>query len=161
LLDAPTALAACCGFDQCHKYICLHLYLYSTTQWLPTWIVCFTDSTSSRWSQPGHCHVRSSRGLPSARVLRRSNPRVQAPGKGRPSIRCAEHIVLHPGGYSPHRTVAPPSAPYHTVTMAHSHTEERGAMMSGYMMPSFTPKTMEFRHASVYPPSSGLTPPSG
>ncbi len=25
LLDAPTALAACCGFDLCHKYI---LYLY-------------------------------------------------------------------------------------------------------------------------------------
>ena len=24
LLDAPTALAACCGFDLCHKYI---LYL--------------------------------------------------------------------------------------------------------------------------------------
>jgi hypothetical protein len=27
LLDAPTALAACCGFDLCHKYI-LYLYLY-------------------------------------------------------------------------------------------------------------------------------------
>ncbi len=26
-LDAPTALAACCGFDLCHKYI-LYLYLY-------------------------------------------------------------------------------------------------------------------------------------
>jgi hypothetical protein len=25
LLDAPTAVAACCGFDLCHKYI---LYLY-------------------------------------------------------------------------------------------------------------------------------------
>ena len=27
LLDAPTALAACCGFDLCHKHI-LYLYLY-------------------------------------------------------------------------------------------------------------------------------------
>ena len=27
LLDAPTALAACCGFNLCHKYI-LYLYLY-------------------------------------------------------------------------------------------------------------------------------------
>jgi hypothetical protein len=27
LLDAPTALAACCGFDRCHEYI---LYLYFT-----------------------------------------------------------------------------------------------------------------------------------
>ena len=27
LLDAPTALAGCCGFDLCHKYI-LYLYLY-------------------------------------------------------------------------------------------------------------------------------------
>ena len=27
LLDASTALAACCGFDLCHKYI-LYLYLY-------------------------------------------------------------------------------------------------------------------------------------
>jgi hypothetical protein len=27
LLDAPTALAACCGFDLCHTYI-LYLYLY-------------------------------------------------------------------------------------------------------------------------------------
>ena len=27
LLDAHTALAACCGFDQCHKYI-LYLYVY-------------------------------------------------------------------------------------------------------------------------------------
>ena len=27
LSDAPTALAACCGFDLCHKYI-LYLYLY-------------------------------------------------------------------------------------------------------------------------------------
>ena len=27
LLDAPPALAACCGFDLCHKYI-LYLYLY-------------------------------------------------------------------------------------------------------------------------------------
>jgi hypothetical protein len=27
MLDAPTALAACCGFDLCHKYI-LYLYLY-------------------------------------------------------------------------------------------------------------------------------------
>ncbi len=27
LLDAPTALAACCGFDLCHKYI-LYMYLY-------------------------------------------------------------------------------------------------------------------------------------
>ena len=30
LLDAPTALAACCGFDLCHKYI-LYLYLYLHT----------------------------------------------------------------------------------------------------------------------------------
>ena len=31
LLDAPTALAACCGFDLCHKYILyLYLYLYLT-----------------------------------------------------------------------------------------------------------------------------------
>jgi hypothetical protein len=29
LLDAPTALAACCGFDLCHNYILfLYLYLY-------------------------------------------------------------------------------------------------------------------------------------
>ena len=28
LLDAPTALAACCEFDLCHKYI-LYLYLYA------------------------------------------------------------------------------------------------------------------------------------
>jgi hypothetical protein len=27
LLDAPTELAACCGFDLCHKYV-LYLYLY-------------------------------------------------------------------------------------------------------------------------------------
>ena len=27
LIDASTALAACCGFDLCHKYI-LYLYLY-------------------------------------------------------------------------------------------------------------------------------------
>jgi hypothetical protein len=26
-LEAPTALAACCGFDLCHKYT-LYLYLY-------------------------------------------------------------------------------------------------------------------------------------
>jgi hypothetical protein len=32
LLDAPTALAACCGFDLCHKYILyLYLHLYSLT----------------------------------------------------------------------------------------------------------------------------------
>ena len=28
LFDAPTALAACCGFDLCHKYV-LYLYLYT------------------------------------------------------------------------------------------------------------------------------------
>ena len=31
----PTALAACCGFDLCHKYI-LYLYLYSPGQGLHT-----------------------------------------------------------------------------------------------------------------------------
>ena len=31
LLDASTALAACCGFDLCHKYTgILYLYLYFT-----------------------------------------------------------------------------------------------------------------------------------
>ena len=30
MLDAPTALAACCGFDLCHKYI-LYLYLLEAT----------------------------------------------------------------------------------------------------------------------------------
>ena len=34
LLDAPTALAACCGFDLCHKYI-LYLYLYFETSSIP------------------------------------------------------------------------------------------------------------------------------
>jgi hypothetical protein len=36
LLDAPTALAACCGFDLCHKYILyLYLYLYLSIRIVP------------------------------------------------------------------------------------------------------------------------------
>ena len=35
LLDAPTVLAACCGFDLCHMYI-FYLYLYFHTDFLST-----------------------------------------------------------------------------------------------------------------------------
>jgi hypothetical protein len=38
LLDAPTALTACCGFDLCHKYILyLYLYLYFAADVLLGW----------------------------------------------------------------------------------------------------------------------------
>ena len=42
LLDAPTALAACCGFDLCHKYI-LYFYLcaYVFTVWAARWALSY------------------------------------------------------------------------------------------------------------------------
>ena len=42
LLDAPTALAACCGFDLCHKYI-LYLYLYSSVLDITPRAIVLTD----------------------------------------------------------------------------------------------------------------------
>jgi hypothetical protein len=41
LLDAPTALAACCGFDLCHKYILyLYLYLYKSPRRSSSMVAC-------------------------------------------------------------------------------------------------------------------------
>ena len=41
LLEATTALAACCGFDLCHKYI-LYLYLYLYFGWDATYFLLYT-----------------------------------------------------------------------------------------------------------------------
>jgi hypothetical protein len=48
LLDAPSALAACCGFDLCHKYILyLYLYLYWVTSGPSTRVRVFSLTVSS------------------------------------------------------------------------------------------------------------------
>jgi hypothetical protein len=54
LLDAPTALAACCGFDLCHKYILylyLYLYLDATTRQVHAYTRCFPPTFSRVYQQ--------------------------------------------------------------------------------------------------------------
>jgi hypothetical protein len=66
-LDAPTALAACCGFDLCHKYI-LYLYLY-----------LYLDEISRKRAQG----TRSAAALELLRTL--NSPRA---GSDPPSVAC-------------------------------------------------------------------------
>jgi hypothetical protein len=91
LLDAPTALAACCGFDLCHKYI-LYLYLYL---YLFVFVFVFAVAVrrpmeSSTASQPcGDCNHPRGRSLvgnraPSPEI--RDTASRDAPSKSRAEI---------------------------------------------------------------------------
>ena len=48
LLDAPTALEACCGFDLCHKYI-LYLYLSARPPNQGFAFSCTSGQSGTRW----------------------------------------------------------------------------------------------------------------
>ncbi len=56
--DAPTALAACCGFDLCHKYI-LYLYLYLKNAVMTRELCCAFDARlcSKYEVETQHVHV--------------------------------------------------------------------------------------------------------
>ena len=63
LLDAPTALAACCGFDLCHKYFVCYLYLYSALVSLVTCVlvICMQSCVATRWQLYGDWAARFER----------------------------------------------------------------------------------------------------
>ena len=100
LLDAPTALATCCGFDLCHKYI-LYLYLYFFTgardrAWVGAVLRTYTRAARE-------CRYYSFTYLSRAATLRCNNDLTQSPLSCYFASPATSGATRHPPAWSPTR----------------------------------------------------------